>query len=340
MRIFFCKLIVFLIFISPHLQGQTTPFSYQYFSYQKGLPDRTIIDLFQDSMGFVWVSTSSGLSRFDGFRIRNFSNAQVPHLAQKINISGVGKINQDDQDNLIIRVAGVSDSLEILNLKTLNSYGISFKRNKNLKGQNKDIFSVKMGKTYLLNRLNEKLIIYQWEKNDQFKLVKELESGNCDNNTFDKLIVSNSGDFYVFDNCLNQINHFSQSTDYQPFTTYTNHNFSNSQKGDNSKLDIFHLGKNGEIWFSGESDKRIYSLEKPYEKKNILKISEAFPEMNMVWEDQKGTLIFGSFNQNYCLKLISVDTEKSISVLDKIKEKESKITSIHGHDFSESFYYG
>ena len=37
-----------------------------------GLPSNVVVNFFQDSYGFVWIATESGLSRYDGYRYSNY----------------------------------------------------------------------------------------------------------------------------------------------------------------------------------------------------------------------------------------------------------------------------
>lgn len=49
-------------------------FSFDHFSIEDGLPNNHIQCVFQDSKGWIWLGTSHGLSRFDGYRFVNFIN--------------------------------------------------------------------------------------------------------------------------------------------------------------------------------------------------------------------------------------------------------------------------
>jgi len=46
---------------------------FNYFSTEDGLPRYSIYDIFQDSRGFIWLSTRTGFSRYDGNGFINFS---------------------------------------------------------------------------------------------------------------------------------------------------------------------------------------------------------------------------------------------------------------------------
>lgn len=44
----------------------------QHFSIYNGLPQRTVVNIVQDSKGFIWLSTWNGLSKFDGYTFKNY----------------------------------------------------------------------------------------------------------------------------------------------------------------------------------------------------------------------------------------------------------------------------
>lgn len=50
--------------------GQTMPLKFQFLNTDNGLSDGTVYDVLKDSRGFLWVATSKGLNRFDGFNTK------------------------------------------------------------------------------------------------------------------------------------------------------------------------------------------------------------------------------------------------------------------------------
>lgn len=62
------------IFFSFHLVGQSTSIQYKFISPNKvpGFPNAEITCLFQDSYGFVWIGTTEGLYRFNGYECTLF----------------------------------------------------------------------------------------------------------------------------------------------------------------------------------------------------------------------------------------------------------------------------
>lgn len=79
----------------------------------ENLPNNEVRRLFQDSDGFMWISTNGGLYRFDGYFLKEYrSNVYNPNLLTSNNITCV---LEDHDKNIFI---GTSNGLNILNKKT------------------------------------------------------------------------------------------------------------------------------------------------------------------------------------------------------------------------------
>jgi len=66
--------------ISPALAVQNE-MSFDYFSQEDGLPNNHIQIIYQDHEGWIWLGTSQGLSRFDGYQFTNFQHSQDDSLS-------------------------------------------------------------------------------------------------------------------------------------------------------------------------------------------------------------------------------------------------------------------
>ena len=80
--------------------GVTNVLSFDYFSQPDGLPNNQIQCIFQDKKGWIWLGTSQGLSRFDGYRFVNFEH----NSEDTTSLSGslVRVIFEDSKGNLLI----------------------------------------------------------------------------------------------------------------------------------------------------------------------------------------------------------------------------------------------
>ena len=56
-------------------------FSYTHYDITEGLAGSTVYSITQDKDGFIWASTETGLSRFDGTHFKNFTtNDGLPDI--------------------------------------------------------------------------------------------------------------------------------------------------------------------------------------------------------------------------------------------------------------------
>jgi len=57
-----------------------TQYSYQNWTSENGLPTNSLLHLIQSSQGYLWVTSYSGLIRFDGHTFKVYNNINVPEL--------------------------------------------------------------------------------------------------------------------------------------------------------------------------------------------------------------------------------------------------------------------
>src|SRR3990172_10034784 len=65
--------VIFLISLSSLSYGQRN-YLFENISVPEGLSNSTVNYIFQDSNGFLWISTADGLNRYDGNNIKVFKN--------------------------------------------------------------------------------------------------------------------------------------------------------------------------------------------------------------------------------------------------------------------------
>lgn len=72
--------------------------SFQHFTFISDFPQNTVQAIHQDSRGYIWVGTESGLNRYDGKRIVNYKLG----LNENITLTGkiINNITSDKLQNL------------------------------------------------------------------------------------------------------------------------------------------------------------------------------------------------------------------------------------------------
>ncbi|MEZ4849207.1 MAG: two-component regulator propeller domain-containing protein [Bacteroidia bacterium] len=91
--------LIFSILLSISLlsaQKQEYLFDTKIFTKEDGLPSLLNTSVFQDSRGFIWIGTGSGLSRFDGYNFQLFSPEAYGMTGKK----AISRISEDHKGNL------------------------------------------------------------------------------------------------------------------------------------------------------------------------------------------------------------------------------------------------
>ena len=69
------------VFLTLSAQSQL---KYEKLTTEDGLSSNWVMAMFQDSYGFIWISTTNGLNRYDGYEIKQY----LPKLNDTTSISG------------------------------------------------------------------------------------------------------------------------------------------------------------------------------------------------------------------------------------------------------------
>ncbi|WP_088654435.1 hybrid sensor histidine kinase/response regulator transcription factor [Geofilum rhodophaeum] len=78
-------------------QTTTTEINYhiRYLTIDEGLPQNTVNSILKDKMGYLWLATGNGLSRYDGYSFQNYWKPQLPSNL-------VNALAQDEEDAIWI----------------------------------------------------------------------------------------------------------------------------------------------------------------------------------------------------------------------------------------------
>lgn len=71
------KSLIHIILLALAFQAQAQEPVYRHITEDDGLPDNEIYYLYQDKKGITWISTNSGLCRYNGQSVQHFSNPQL-----------------------------------------------------------------------------------------------------------------------------------------------------------------------------------------------------------------------------------------------------------------------
>lgn len=110
--------LVSFLFVTFSLPGECNSLTFKQLSTLNGLPTNEVLKIFQDKTGFIWIATSSGLCKYDGYQIKNFRRDPNSGIVARENLlagSSILCINEDNNHCLWI---GTSSGLFIMDRTT------------------------------------------------------------------------------------------------------------------------------------------------------------------------------------------------------------------------------
>lgn len=105
---FFLTIALLFCFVN----AESLPYKISYLTADNGLSRNLVDHIFRDSRGFMWISTSKGLDRYDGYEFIHFNSRNADNPLQSDNVHCV---QEDRNGNLWI---GTENGLYFLNYQT------------------------------------------------------------------------------------------------------------------------------------------------------------------------------------------------------------------------------
>ncbi|MFT3823245.1 MAG: two-component regulator propeller domain-containing protein [Chitinophagaceae bacterium] len=130
--IYRCITILITIIMGCPVAAQEINLRFKHLGIANGLSQSSVYCLLQDQKGFIWIGTTDGLSRYDGYSFRHFKFAQ--NNTYSIRSNEIQALHEDAQGNLLV---GTSVGLDLFDPTTERFYGIP------VQGDEKATFYVK-----------------------------------------------------------------------------------------------------------------------------------------------------------------------------------------------------
>lgn len=96
-------LFIFLLFSLVNAIAQPAPLNFKHISYEHGLAQSPIFCMTQDHIGFVWIATSDGLLRYDGYDFKSYQRNDAD--SGTISSNRIQVILQDSKQRLWVGTA-------------------------------------------------------------------------------------------------------------------------------------------------------------------------------------------------------------------------------------------
>lgn len=276
--------LLFIVSLGGHVYSQDKEIKFDLLSMTDGLSQNTITYLYQDSKGFLWVGTPSGLNRYDGKHFKVYKNEPLDNSTLSNNY--INCIAEDKDGNLWIATEYGLNKFDRFQGKFINYY--HEEENDNSISENKilsiyiDMNNVVWIKTLrYLDRLDQ--------KNGEirhFEHYFDLFNPIAEQCTF-PILESSEGELFVGSN--DGLNVFNRK--YEQFVRYETQQLDKLSISNNEIRCLFE-DSDGLIWIGTTNglnryNRRLKSFEKYYYHNNNTSNNNI---INSIEEDANGNL--------------------------------------------------
>ena len=94
-------LLTSLLFSTSWMLAYNDDIEFKYVTTADGLSFSQVNDIIRDSRGYLWIATSSGLNKYDGFRFRNFYHDE--RVSTSLPDNNVVRLHEDRFGNIWVR---------------------------------------------------------------------------------------------------------------------------------------------------------------------------------------------------------------------------------------------
>jgi ligand-binding sensor domain-containing protein len=297
LKIFYHRIILFIMCITPFIYGQQN-YLFENISVPEGLSNSTVNYIFQDSNGFLWISTADGLNRYDGNNIKVFKND--PTDSTTIPTNDCYAITEDRDGYIWVGVSNKSIARYDPKSETFQNYHIETAGVNNISVFYTALCDSKgnlwFGSTYYgMQKFNkpknkfEQVHLDSSNKNSQWGNIyniTELKNGNI-------LAADYANGIKIYNEKLNL---------FQPF--YLKPNFSPIQ------ISAICEDVSGNIWFGGNAAlikySPVYYTTDEYDVFGPNKNDKGSYQVNGIVQDVKGYIWVGIYSQG----LYRIDVNK------------------------------
>lgn len=297
----------------------------QRFGLADGLPDRSVIRIAQDSFGFRWLATETGLFRFDGHRFDrpSFTNqllTQSEFVIREMTIDQLGRV---------ICWSGGSDFLQWINSRTNEVARLDKPASNSPDAKHLHFLLQYPQPVSALQQAGEYFKLFQLDQKGEWQEVFKSDQLSPPNETVKYLGQSPTKEYYFYQPALQKILVFAQDQLIRKIEL----------PGTEKAPSLIQLDRQGRLWYQADNDHQLqlYSDTLQQFKPYLPLVRRDDIRYNKFYEDDFGHLIFGAIGPTSTTALVLLGLDGQVEDLQHILRKERKITGIFGQDFYLGF---
>lgn len=332
--------LVFPLFVTLNSFTQSDAFLSEYYSINDGLSDRLVKSIIQNEEGFLWLATSNGLNKFDGYEFTIYDD----HPANSRQISEVNTdfIAEDAQGNIIITYRNNYFLIDLLNPRTNEVKKINLLPGYGIMGIVRDIQMSPDRELEILSNHNDTLKIYRLLPDHNFELVLQFYQEHVNKTSplsFTKLL---NGNYLINDTEYGLAIVDQQGKRVKEFNT---EHFECLEEDFTfpASTNILHQDQLGRIWVSFVQIPGVYLY---HEKRGQFELLHGHETgyYTALWQDNFGNILLpkttGIGAYPTVLELYCITNQNTIEDFSHIISIGSQIVTIYSQDFFKTLFIG
>ncbi len=341
LRILTLLFILGLSSVASNSQTQSGLFTSSFYSLNEGLSDRLIRDIHQNKQGFLWMATSNGLNKFDGYEFKVFDNQwDNPYRISDI---GPQQIEEDKYGNLVLIYPNNITFFDLFDPSTYQVKKVLTTIANGIKGLVQKIVVDHQGNIFVLSLSNSSgLYLYSYDQGTFTEVFHQPEHYQKVNLTFDLLRLQN-GNFLLNDN-EKGLRKFDDNGKLIKKYQASDFRIPSDKLAYPGKANIFHQDRMGRIWLTFAKTPGL--MFKPIGEESFLPHSKV-PDSQLftsLWEDLRGNILVAQtngiginpiVNQLYCLT-----PDQQFHDFSYLLDISEFIISIYSKNFFQTIFMG
>lgn len=316
---------------------------YTYYGPGQGLSDNLVTGIKKDSIGFVWLATSNGLNRFDGYTFQTFG----PGTPRPGRLSGryISRMDWTHDQKLLLVYQNNIDFFELFNPKTFAVEKVNLYPANGVQGNVRFIKASAGGQVYVLSELIDATHIYQYCSQDTLALVAELPHPSDQLREINDFVPLPNGEFLISDQYqgLFHLDQRGQQHAINPAPILTKE----SPDAGIPSTAIFQYSAYHDLTFiSLEGVSQLFAYDAgsktllPYD----IPGTDPQKEFTYLWEDKKGNLLVSQTNGagTYPIseRIFFLPLRQPAKDWTFLTQVTKYIVSLYADDFTEILFFG
>lgn len=310
------------------------------YSINDGLSDRSVTSISQSSDGLLWLATTSGLNKFDGYEFTIFNDH--PNNSNQISDANIEHIKEVHNRKLFIQYKNNLVYFDLLDLDSYELHKIELLPRNGIKGIVRYLSINYQQEIQVLSQTDSAYHFYNL-KDLSFEPLFTIPFKHKKKSIYAKFLQLSNGQFLLHDNVKGLrmisetgkiIKHFTVKdfdSDYYP-SAYP------------SRMNFIHEAKDSSIWLAFSKIPCVFKLDASLQKLNQFLPLASRRIFRRIWEDATGNLLveqsYWKGRNSSAIGLYCIKEDRTTEDFKFLLKESKNIGDIFSKDFTKELIIG